>query len=51
LKHPEKPAVLATPDALTDFQKKTLYILLDGRTEADLMKQIRSAYTKLGIRL
>ncbi len=51
LKHPDKPAIMATPDALAEFQKKTLAILLDGRTEADLMKQIRSAYVKLGIRL
>jgi len=51
LKHPEKPAIVATPEALAEFQKKTLYILLDGRSEAELMKQIRSAYTKLGIRL
>lgn len=50
LKHPEKPAVL-DKDKRAEFQKKTLYILLDGRTEADLMKQIRSAYAKLGIRL
>lgn len=50
LKHPEKPAVL-TPEGREAFQKKTLAILLDGRTEADLMKQIRSAYVKLGIRL
>jgi hypothetical protein len=28
-----------------------LNILLDGRSEADLMKQIRSSYAKLGIRL
>ena len=34
-----------------DYQAKILAILLDGRTEADLMKQIRSAYTRLGIRL
>ena len=26
-------------------------ILLDSRSEPDLMKQIRSAYTKLGVRL
>ena len=51
LAHPTKPALEASPDALAEFQKKTLAILLDGRTEADLMKQIRSAYTKLGIRL
>lgn len=51
MKHPEKPAVIATPEALAEFQKKTLAILLDGRSEAELMKQIRSAYAKLGIRL
>jgi len=31
--------------------EKALNILLDGRSEAELMKQIRSAYAKLGIRL
>jgi hypothetical protein len=51
LKHPEKPAVLATPEALAEFQKKTLYILLDSRSNDELMKQIRSAYAKLGVRL
>jgi hypothetical protein len=50
LKHPEKPAVL-DKEKRVEFQKKTLYLLLDGRTEADLMKQIRSAYAKLGVRL
>ena len=34
-----------------EFQRQMLQILLDGRTEADLMKQIRSAYARLGIRL
>ncbi len=48
---PQPPSTLATPEARTAFQKKTLQILLDGRSEAELMKQIRSAYTKLGIRL
>jgi hypothetical protein len=38
------------PDA-PDYHKKILDILLDGRSEEELMKQIRSAYTKLGIRL
>ncbi len=51
LRFPKRPAVLETPAALTDFKRKTLQTLLDGRSEADLMKQIRSAYTKLGIRL
>ena len=48
---PQPPAATETPEARAAFQKKTLQILLDGRSEADLMKQIRSAYTKLGIRL
>ena len=48
---PKPPAAMQTPEAQAAFQKKTLQILLDGRSEADLMKQIRSAYAKLGIRL
>ena len=48
---PKPPAEIATPAARAEFQKKTLQILLDGRSEVELMKQIRSAYTKLGIRL
>ena len=48
---PKPPAALETPETRAAFQKKTLQILLDGRSEADLMKQIRSAYAKLGIRL
>jgi hypothetical protein len=48
---PERPKEFATEEAQNEFQKKTLQILLDGRSEADLMKQIRSAYTRLGIRL
>ncbi len=51
LKPPERPAVLASDEARDAFQKKTLQILLDGRSEEDLMKQIHSAYVKLGIRL
>lgn len=51
LKAPVVPAILASEDALNQFQKKSLEILLDGRTEDELMKQIRSAYMKLGIRL
>jgi hypothetical protein len=51
LKHPEKPAMFASADAREAFKKKTLQILLDGRSEAELMKQIRSAYAKLAIRL
>jgi hypothetical protein len=51
LKPPERPAIFATPAARDEFTKKTLEILRDGRNEADLMKQIRSAYVRLGIRL
>ena len=51
LKPPARPAILATPEARNEFSKKTLAILRDGRSEADLMKQIRSAYSRLGIRL
>lgn len=51
LKHPEIPAILASENALDEFQKKSLGILLDGRTEDELMRQIRSAYMKLGVRL
>ena len=51
LKVPERPAVLRSAEAEEEFRKKTLQILLDGRSEADLMKQIRSAYAKLAIRL
>ena len=50
LKHPVKPEVL-TKDGRASFQKKTMAILLDGRNEAELMKQIRSSYAKLGVRL
>lgn len=51
LKPPVRPAILATPEARTEFAKRTLDILRDGRTDAELTKQIRSAYTRLGIRL
>ena len=38
-------------DADDDFHDRALQVLLDGRTEEELMKQIRSAYARLGIRL
>ena len=38
-------------DADDDFHQRALQVLLDGRSEEDLMKQIRSAYARLGIRL
>jgi len=48
---PQAPDVIKSPEARAEFQKKTLQILLDGRSEADLMKQIRTGYSHLGIRL
>jgi hypothetical protein len=48
---PARPAFIASPEGEEEFRKKTLQILLDGRSEAELMKQIRSAYAKLAIRL
>jgi hypothetical protein len=51
MKHPERPGILSSPEALTEFQRKSLSALLAGRTEAELMRQIRSAYAKLGVRL
>ena len=51
LKPPTPPATLESDTARDEFRQRTLKILLDGRSEADLTKQIRSAYTRLGIRL
>jgi len=48
---PKPPEVFTSPEARAAFQKKTLGILLDGRSEAELMKQIRTGYAHLGIRL
>jgi hypothetical protein len=48
---PARPAVLGSKEARAEFQKKTLQILLDGRSEAELMKQIRTGYNHLGIKL
>ena len=51
LKHPEKPADIDSPEAQKAFQTKMLNILLDGRSVEQLLKEIRSAYKKLGITL
>lgn len=48
---PERPAILASEQAYEEFQKQTLQILLNGRSPAELMKQIRSAYARIGVRL
>ena len=51
LPHPKKPESIATSEGRAAFQKKTLAILLDGRSEDELMKSIRSAYRGLAIKL
>lgn len=51
LKHPVKPDDNSSPEAQKAFQTKTLNILLDGRTVEQLLKEIRSAYKRLGISL
>jgi len=43
--------VLDSETARAEFQKRTLEILLNGRTKEELMEEIRSAYARLGIRL
>lgn len=48
---PEAPAVLTSDEARAAFQKDSLKILLNGRSESELEEEIRSAYAKLGIRL
>jgi hypothetical protein len=51
LTHPPSPDFLDSPEKRTAFDKSTLDILLNGRTTAELMDQIRSAYRRLGISL
>ncbi len=51
VKHPAKPDFIASPTGRADLQKRTLAMLLDGRSDDELMKQIRSAYRGLGIKL
>ena len=51
LTHPPSPDCLASPEKRTAFDKTTLDILLNGRSTAQLMDQIRSAYRRLGIKL
>jgi hypothetical protein len=48
---PETPAIVASPQAREEFGQRTLEILRDGRSEAELTKQIRSAFARLGVRL
>ena len=49
--HPPKPDFIASPEGREAFHRKMLAILLDGRSEAELMKQIRAAYRGLGVKL
>ena len=48
---PPEPEILASPEKFAEFEKSALDILLDGRTTAVLMDQIRSAYRRLGVTL
>ncbi len=48
---PQIPEPFTSREAMTAYQQKMLQILLNGRTEAELMKEIRSAYARLGVRL
>lgn len=48
---PTMPVFIASREARAEFDKTTLDILLNGRTTAELMEQIRSAYRRAGIKL
>ena len=48
---PTTPEVLISPEKRAAFEKSTLDILLNGRSSAELMKQIRSTYQRVGIKL
>ena len=48
---PATPGVLTSPEKRAAFEKSTLDILLNGRSTAELMDQIRSAYRRAGIKL
>ncbi len=47
---PNRPAILDSEDLQVAFEKKTLGILLNGRTNEQLMDDIRSAYRRFGVR-
>lgn len=51
LRPPTVPEVLASPEKRAEFEKSTLGILLEGRTTAELMSQIRTAYRRAGVKL
>ena len=48
---PAKPEILASAEKRSEFEKSTLDVLLNGRTTAELMNQIRIAYRRAGIKL
>ena len=48
---PPRPEILASPEKRADFDRRTLDILLNGRTTSDLMKEIRSAYRRAGVKI
>lgn len=48
---PTMPEALASPEKFAEFEQSSLAILLNGRTTAELMDQIRSAYRRAGIKL
>ncbi|MEI8310586.1 MAG: hypothetical protein WCH98_07515 [Verrucomicrobiota bacterium] len=48
---PAEPEILASEEKRAEFEKSTLGILLNGRTTAELMNQIRAAYRRVGIKL
>jgi hypothetical protein len=48
---PTMPEVLTSPEKFAEFERSSLGILLNGRTTAELMDQIRTAYRRSGIKL
>lgn len=48
---PKVPEPFTSNEAMAAYQKQMLQILLNGRTEGELMEQIRSAYMRLGVKL
>lgn len=51
LKPPEMPRELVFEKSRQEAMRENLKILLDGRTEQELFKEVRSAFQRLGIRL
>lgn len=48
---PQVPEIFTSPEALEAYHQRTLAILLNGRTEEQLMNEIKSAYARLGVKL